>query len=167
MRKKNILQAEELEDATLQYEANPRRRILVVDDDSDIRRLNTELLASSGYHVDSAEDGAVAWDTLQQNGYDLLLTDHNMPKLSGIGLLKKLHAARMAIPVILVTGEPPTEELARHPWLQIEAMLLKPYAADELLAVVRNVLIAVDSAAQQIALPTEWQSESLPNRLQL
>jgi DNA-binding response OmpR family regulator len=133
----------------------PPRRILVVEDDGVIRRLNAEVLTSSGYHVDAAEDGAVAWDNLQRNRYDLMVTDNDMPKVSGFELLKKLHAVRLALPVILATGKPPEEELTQFPWLQPAALLLKPYTFDELLGTVRDVLRVADSARDP-AEPTDW-----------
>jgi two-component system, OmpR family, response regulator len=126
-------------------QAKPPKRILVVDDESYIRRLSTEVLLYSGYHVDVAENGAAAWDALQLNSYDLLVTDDNMCRLTGIGLVKKLHAARMALPVILVSGAMPTEELNRHPWLQIDATLLNPFTTMELLRTVRQVLRVTES----------------------
>ena len=144
---------------------NPRQRILVVDDEPDIRRLNAEALRLSGYHVDAAEDGAKAWDALQVNNYDLIVTDHNMPKVTGIELLQKVHAAHMALPAIMVTGEPPTEELSRHPWLQIEAVLLKPYGFEELLATVKNVLFATTSETEQLVPPANWPSRASANGL--
>ena len=66
-----------------------RRRILVVDDDSDIRFLNAEVLKQSGYEADTAEDGEAAWKTLHAvsydaSSYDLLITDHDMPRLTGL-----------------------------------------------------------------------------------
>jgi DNA-binding response OmpR family regulator len=134
-------------------QVNPPQRILVVDDESYIRQLSTEVLLYSGYHVDAAEDGAVAWDALQFNRYDLLVTDNSMCRLTGIGLVKKLHAVRMALPVILVSGAMPTEELNRHPWLHIDATLLKPFTTVELLRTVRQVLCATDSAREQIDPP--------------
>jgi DNA-binding response OmpR family regulator len=145
---------------------SPPRRILVVDDDISIRRLSTEVLIHHGYHVDAAEDGAVAWNTLLHNSYDLLVTDHNMPKVSGVELLKKLRAARMALPVILVSGAIPTEELNRHPRLQLEATLPKPFTGDELLGVVKEVLRATDDVREQIA-PRNWQSQPSTIRLRL
>jgi two-component system sensor histidine kinase and response regulator WspE len=120
--------------------ARPIRRILVVDDDSDIRRLNSVVLQRSGYEVDTAADGAEAWETLNTESYDLLLTDHDMSRLTGVELIKKLRGALNAMPVILVSGKMPTEELSRHPWLQIEAVLCKPYHGGELLATVEEVL---------------------------
>jgi len=128
---------------------NPPYRILVVDDNQDIRQLNSEVLMDSGYEVDTAEDGAVAWDALQLNPYDLLVTDNEMPNMSGIDLLDKLHAARKAVPVIMVSGTLPMEELSQHPWLQIEAMLLKPYTIAELLGTVEAVLSAALSQVRK------------------
>ena len=153
---KKISQAGEPADIPFPRQPN-HQRILVVDDDGDIRRLNTEVLVGSGYKVDAAADGAVAWDILQLNSYDLLLTDHDMPKVTGVELLKKLHAAHMKMPVILVSGTIPTKELSQHPWLQIDATLLKPYTPDELLATVRKVLPAPNSIAGQAASPLNWQ----------
>ncbi len=129
---------------------NPHHRILVVDDDEDIRYLNTEVLTDAGYHVDSAANGALAWGVLKIKSYDLLLTDYDMPKLNGLDLIKRLRAACITIPVIIVSGTVPTKEL-RHPWLHIDAALPKPYTFDELLACVSKVLNAADSADWQAA----------------
>jgi CheY-like chemotaxis protein len=115
-------------------------RILVVDDDDDIRQLNATVLKGSGYEVDTAVDGDAAWAILDTQCYDLLITDHSMPKLTGIELLNELHVAGKSLPSILVSGDLPTQELHRHPWLRISATLLKPYTTPELLGTVRQVL---------------------------
>jgi DNA-binding response OmpR family regulator len=120
--------------------AHPPRRILLVDDDALARRMNSELLHGHGYEVDVVEDGAAAWDTLRNQTYDLMVTDNNMPKLSGIELVKKVRAARMALPIILVSGMMPTEELKQHPLLHIDATLAKPFAIAQLLEKIEDVL---------------------------
>jgi DNA-binding response OmpR family regulator len=136
-----------------------RNRILVADDDRDVRQLNTAVLIRSGYAVDTAEDGAAAWQALNTDSYDLLITDHNMPKVTGVELLKKLRAAHMALPVILVAGELPEEEFTRHPWFQPAATLLKPFSIIELLDTVKEVLRAPDRAPEPTtAPPPDWQS---------
>ena len=122
------------------HEPLARPRILVVEDDIDIRHLNAEVLMDSGYHVDVAEDGAVAWDALQLNHYDLLITDNAMPKVTGIELLQKLHAARMMLPVIMATGTLPEEEYTQSIWFHPAAMLLKPYTLADFLRTVKEVL---------------------------
>jgi DNA-binding NtrC family response regulator len=140
-------------------EANPRQRILVVDDDSAMRRLNTEVLLCYGYEVDSVEDGEAAWDAIQLNNYDLLLTDNGMPKVTGVELLQKLHESGQELPTVMATGTAPAEEFARSPWLQPALILLKPYTFDELLRTVGNVLQTSAIARGEIAPPPNWQSQ--------
>jgi DNA-binding response OmpR family regulator len=129
-----------------------RRRILVVDDEPELRRLNTEILRHSGYHVDAAEDGAAAWTALQLNRYDLLVTDNDMPKISGVELLKKVHATNMALPVIMATGTIPDEEFERHPVIKPAVTLLKPYTIQEFLSAVRDVLNASATVCGEMGL---------------
>lgn len=156
MNDNQILQTEKPAGAPLQPRPGPAPRILVADDEPLIRRLNTEVLVGSGYRVDVAEDGAVAWDALQRNGYDLLITDNHMPNETGLDLLKKIHAARMALPVIMATGTFPKDEFTRQPWLAPAAMLLKPYAIAELLGTVQEVLRANNRAdAPRAPLPED------------
>ena len=151
--------------AQAQCEANPHRRILVVDDDRLVRRHIAEMLIHSGYHVDAAEDGAVAWDMLQLHRYDLLVTDNQMPKVSGVELLKKLHSVRMTLPVIMATGSLPEVEFTRYPWLQPAATLLKPFTGDELLRTVEKVLRVTDRAREQFAgLPIRRRQRSANRR---
>jgi CheY-like chemotaxis protein len=123
------------------------RRILVVDDEPLIRQLHKEVLSEFGFIVELAENGAAAWDALQLHHYDLMITDNEMPQMTGVELLEKLHAARIALPVILVSGTMPSEEL-KHPELMcVEATLQKPYAIADLLKTVNKVLVAPKVAA--------------------
>ena len=149
-----------------QGQARPVHRILVVDDETAVRLLMTAVLNGSGYHVDTAEDGAVAWAALQANPYDLLITDHCMPKITGVELVKKLRSARMALPVVMVTGTLPTYELAKNPSLQLAATLDKPFAATALLDTVENVLRATESPREQIDPPPDWRSQPSGGGLQ-
>jgi DNA-binding response OmpR family regulator len=126
----------------------PHPRILVVEDDSDIRQLNTEVLTQCGYYVDAVKDGAIAWNTLQLKGYDLLVTDNEMPRVTGVDLLKKLHAAHLAVPVIMATETLPWDEFTRYPWLQPAAVLTKPYTIDELLGKVKQVLLSATGSSR-------------------
>jgi CheY-like chemotaxis protein len=123
MKEIKILQEEELDNSLFEFQTNPPQRILLADADADIRCLNAEVLTDSGYDVDAVEDGVSALNGLQMNSYDLLIADNNLPKMSGIDLLKKLHAARMSLPIILMSEIMPTEQLTRHPCLQIKVRL--------------------------------------------
>ena len=146
---KKMPQAGEPASPTLQRKPKPTHHILVADDDPLICMLHGEILAESGYHVDAAEDGADAWETLQLKNYHLLITDHEMPRMSGIELIKKMRAARMTLPVIMVSGVMPTQELQEQPWLQINAIMHKPHHITELLTTVKEVLDATVSARSQ------------------
>jgi two-component system, OmpR family, response regulator len=158
MKENDISRAVMLPGALFQAETNPLHRILVVDDDPDLRRFCAEALAGSGYRVETAEDGAVAWETLQTGVFNLLITDHNMPKLTGVELLQKLHAVRRAIPVIMATGTLPAHEFSRFPWLQPDATLHKPYTTAQLLETVKEVLRTTRGVSKWIAPPRDWQN---------
>ena len=124
-------------DSEVQCPSNRPLRILVVEDNEILRRLNASVLNKLGYHVDAVEDGSVAWSNLQRDQYDLLLTDNEMPNLSGVELLEKLRAARIALPVIMASGAMPAEIIQdSHP----VAKLWKPYTPEELAAAVQDVL---------------------------
>ena len=140
------LQAGEPAGSPVQFGAGPPRRILVVEDEPDIRRIDAMVLQRAGYDVDTAEDGAFALEAIGDSSYDLMITDNNMPNLSGMELLKKLYASRMALPFIMATGNVPEEEFTRYPWLQPAATLLKPYTVEDLLGVVKKVLREADGS---------------------
>jgi DNA-binding response OmpR family regulator len=141
----------------MSWKSDPPKRILLVDNEPLIRQLFTEVLAEAGYQVDGAEDGAVAWKALQKNCYDLLITDNVMPNVSGVELLKMLHAARIDLPVIMATASFPKDEFIRNPRLQPNVTLLKPYTMAEFLGTVKEVLNATILArAAAVPLPV-WQ----------
>ena len=113
--------------------------VLVVDDDAAICELCSEMLTGYGFSVDTAEDGAAAWQALKLKNYDLLITDNVMPKISGIELLKKIYDAQLNLPAILATGKL-ADEFAGEPWFQPVVVLRKPYSFEELFEAVNKVL---------------------------
>jgi len=140
MSQDHTFQAGELSGAQAQGQSRPPHRILLVDDDRDIRSLNADVLVRAGYHVDTAENGASGWKALEAKHYDVLITDNTMPGVTGLDLIKKLRSADMTLSVILASGTVPAEELNRCPWLQVDALLPKPYSIAELLRTVNQVL---------------------------
>jgi DNA-binding NtrC family response regulator len=75
-----------------------------------------------------------------------------MPKVSGVELLRKIHAAHMTLPIIMATGFLPTWEFTLHPCLQAVKMILKPYSFQKLLGMVRNVLHTTGRVGVEIPL---------------
>jgi DNA-binding NtrC family response regulator len=79
--------------------------------------------------------------------------------VSGVELLKKIHATRMALPVIMATRTLPTRKFTLHPWLQPATRLRKPHTFEKLLGIVKNVLYATAIVRGEIAPPSNWQSQ--------
>lgn len=135
---------------TCRIVAGRQPRILVVDDDLVLCVFYAEVLTSAGFEVDMAEDGEAGWQALQAKNYDLLITDNQMPRVSGIELLRKLRSEEQDIPVIMVSGALPTEELNRNSWLRLSATLPKPSTGDRLLRIVKKVLSETQNARERI-----------------
>ena len=159
--------------APVQCRTSPPPRILVVEDEPDIRRLNAEVLKSFGYKVDTAEDGMAGWKALHTvrhapESYALLITDHDMPGLTGLALVKKLRAARLALPVIMATGRLLPEDLfTRYGWLQPMATLIKPYSVEQLLGTVEAVLRMTNGAREHTAPPPNGRNQPAVDDLRL
>lgn len=147
--------------------SSPRQSVLVVDDDEFIRRINYEILLSAGYDVDMAEDGSAAWEALQLRDYDLLVTDNQMPKVSGLELVQKIRDARLELPIIMATGSLPGADLNRHHPHRPVVTLLKPYTHIELLGTVEAVLTAALHNSMPPTLVPNWESQPLVFGLQL
>ena len=119
---------------------NSPQRILVVDDDNHTRQLSLEVLTGAGYDVECVKDGAAGWDALQAKTYDLIITDNRMPKMTGMEMIAKLRAARMAVPVLMATACVPTHEIDCKPWLKPDATLQRPFSNNAILAAVEGIL---------------------------
>jgi PAS domain S-box-containing protein len=117
-------------------------RILLVEDEPEVRRATTRVLEQSGYRVRVAADGeeALALLAAEPGGFDLVVTDMVMPRLGGAGLYAALRERGVAIPVLFVTGYAP-EELRETRRLDPGAdCIAKPWALPEFLRRVRRAL---------------------------
>jgi CheY-like chemotaxis protein len=130
--------------APVRERPNLHQRILVVDDNPDTRRLSVDVLVGSGYDADGVRDGAAGWEALQANDYDLVITDNQMPRMTGLEMIAKLRSATMTVPVIMATRHLPMNDFARRPWLKPNATLEWPFSTDDLLFTVKKILHPVD-----------------------
>ena len=114
-------------------------RILIVDDDSEIRSLLCDYLAQNGYRAAAAGDGAEMREALAQSRFDLVILDLMLPGEDGLALCRQLRA-RSNIPVIMLTAR--GEETERIVGLEMGAddYLPKPFNPRELLARIKSVL---------------------------
>jgi two-component system sensor histidine kinase and response regulator WspE len=99
----------------LAEQARQRKRILVVDDSITVRELERQLLQARGFAVDVAVDGMDGWNAIRGGQYDLIVTDVDMPRMDGIGLvtLVKNDPARRDIPVVIVSYKDREEDRLR------------------------------------------------------
>lgn len=118
---------------------NIMQRLLVVDDDIDIRSLLAEQLGRAGYQVSTAGDGAEMRQVLAREHIDLVVLDLNLPREDGLTLCRALRE-RSSTPVIMLTAR--SEPIDRVLGLEMGAddYLAKPFEPRELLARIRNVL---------------------------
>lgn len=130
--------------AALPCEANHKgpARILVVDDDPDVRRVLGDALQMFNYTVDTAGDGAVGWAALCARSYDLIITDHMMPNLTGLDLLRLVRAVRLDLPCLLISGDLPSVEADLASLLQPGVAVDKPVKLEKLISLVRSLLAA-------------------------
>ena len=107
-------------------------KILVVDDFSTMRRIIRNLLRDLGYNnTDEADDGATALPMLQSGEYDFLVTDWNMPKMTGIELLRAVRAdaALAELPVLMVTAEAQRDQIVAAAEAGVDGYVIKPFTA--------------------------------------
>ncbi len=122
--------------------ALPQGRILVVDDEKDIVEIISRYLLKEGFAVHRFTDSRVAAESVRTNpfAFDLLLTDFDMPFVSGATLCRTVHEVRPDLPVLMVTGYDrhiSTEQLSD---LGVAELLMKPLDRQALLAAVRRLL---------------------------
>jgi len=107
-------------------------KILIVDDFSTMRRIIKNLLRDLGFNnTAEADDGTTALPILQSGSFDFLVTDWNMPGMSGIDLLKAVRAdAKLAkMPVLMVTAEQKRDQIIEAAQAGVNGYIVKPFTA--------------------------------------
>ena len=105
-------------------------RILVVDDEEAMRLMLTQALSQDGYSVTAATDGQEAVEILQEEDFDLILTDIIMPRLDGVGVLRAAKRLDPRRPVIMITGYPSRESIKKMVRLGATDYIAKPFDLD-------------------------------------
>lgn len=112
--------------------ADQNMRILVVDDFSTMRRIVRNLLKELGFsNVDEAEDGQVALHKLKNGQFEFVVTDWNMPNMTGLELLKAIRADAQLkhLPVMMVTAEAKKENIIEAATAGASGYIVKPFTA--------------------------------------
>jgi DNA-binding response OmpR family regulator len=113
-------------------------RLLIVDDDPNIRETAQDILEEAGYVVRGAATAAAALETLQAHPCDLMIVDYNLPDGKGMELVRRAKAQKPDLVVILLSGEA-SPDLGQDPTL-IHACLTKPVAPRSLIEIINSSL---------------------------
>ncbi|MYL84242.1 response regulator [Desulfovibrio aerotolerans] len=114
---------------------NKEMRILVVDDFSTMRRIIKNILRQLGFsNIVEADDGSTAWETLNKDKIDFIISDWNMPKMPGIELLRKVRSSEEfgALPFLMVTAEAQQENIIEAVQAKVSNYIVKPFTAETL-----------------------------------
>ncbi len=112
--------------------SDPKMKFLVVDDFSTMRRIVRNLLKELGFtNVDEAEDGVIALQKLKGGDFDFVVTDWNMPNMTGIELLRAIRAdaALKTLPVLMITAEAKKENIIEAAQAGASGYIVKPFTA--------------------------------------
>ena len=118
-------------------------RILLCDDEPYILRAAEFKLLRAGFEVECAADGELGWEALQRQLPTILVTDLQMPRLDGVGLVRRIreHEATQHLHVIMLTAkgfELPREEISKE--LNVARIMCKPFSPRELVATVQQLI---------------------------
>ncbi len=120
--------------------ASARGRVLVAEDDEQVRRPLVRSLSMAGYEVVAAENGREAFELLSSSAFDAIVSDIAMPELDGIQLLRAIRERDADIPVVLVTGAPDVATAMQAVKLGALLYLTKPVDLDEMKRVVARAV---------------------------
>jgi two-component system chemotaxis response regulator CheY len=117
------------------------KHVLTVDDSKTIRDMVSYTLRSAGFQVSEAEDGQKAVDLLRTKTVDLVITDLNMPKMDGVGLIRALRAdpKHRRVPILMLTTESDPGKKAEGRTAGATGWLVKPFNPDRLIELINRV----------------------------
>ena len=117
-----------------------KKRILIVDDDPEIRELLDFDISSSGYHTDTASDGMEGLNKALNNEYDLILLDVMMPKMNGFDVCKNIRQAKIDVPILMLTAKGTIGDKTSGFDSGADDYLVKPFDVQEVLLRIRVLL---------------------------
>ncbi len=139
-------------DALLQVctevELDKNMKILIVDDFSTMRRIIKNLLRDLGFtNTAEADDGTTALPMLQSGSFDFLVTDWNMPGMSGIDLLRAVRADERLkhLPVLMVTAEAKRDQIIEAAQAGVNGYVVKPFTAQALKEKIEKVFERIEA----------------------
>lgn len=131
----------------------PAFNILVVDDSVALRQFLLSALRATGFVITAAGDGREAYEKAIAQSFDLIVTDHNMPKMNGVELIAALRVLPQyqAIPILVLTVESNEELKQKAKASGATGWIVKPIHPDTIVALVRKLLVPEAESMQSLA----------------
>ena len=134
------LPVEKAKDKAEETSEGPLTKILIVDDNQVMVKLITAFLDDPARYKPTGTSSALeALELLEETAFDIVVTDINMPEMSGLDLIPKIYDVQDACKIIIITGYPNEEHLHRIMDLGVEEYLVKPFHRDEIVGAVENI----------------------------
>lgn len=118
-------------------------RILIVDDFATMRRILKNILKQIGFvNIFEADDGTTALEEIKKNGFDLIISDWNMPKMTGIELLKAVRSnpELKNIPFLMITPEVQEQNIIELTQNETPHYIVKPFTTEQLAEKIEKIL---------------------------
>ncbi len=119
--------------------ASAKPKILVVDDEADIRMLIRAFLSMSGFDVEEAQDGEIAFNKLKESEFDLVISDIYMPNMDGIQLLRNMRESEIRIPAVIVTASTAEKDILEGYNWGANYYINKPFDNERLLEIANEL----------------------------
>lgn len=137
-------------------------RILIVDDEPDMRLAIKNVLRMRGYEIAEASDGPTAINLFEKNGIDLVLLDIRLPGMDGIEVLEKLRKINRKIPVVMITGYGHIQSVVDVMKLGANEYLQKPFENTQLVDVIKKMLVGEIKSEKKTPRPAEPVAAQAP-----
>ena len=138
-------------------------KILIADDEDDVREIMAKKIKHEGYEVVSARDGEEAWKKIQKESPDIILLDLNMPKMDGLTVLKNLRQnppSKKWQPVVIISARNELTDINQGLSLEADHYLTKPCHFSEVLKAIQLMSGLIPQRKSEL----EVQAENNPNK---
>ncbi|MDD2400266.1 MAG: response regulator transcription factor [Sulfurovum sp.] len=139
-------------------------KVFLLEDEKMLQSAIAEYLTQTGYLVHMGEDGMEAYETISQDGYDLLILDINTPSLNGLALLEKLQNGKIYIPTIFISAITQIEQISKAYELGCYDYLKKPFHLKELSLHIDRLLKMADITSKTHVKISKMYTYDLQNK---
>ena len=143
----------------------PKIKILLADDEKDVREVMAKKIAREGYEVAVAKDGEEAWEKIKKEDPDVILLDLNMPKMDGFAVLRKLREeppSKKWQPVVIISGRTELDDMQKGFSMEADHYITKPCHMADILKAIQLMLNLIPQRKSKMEMDSDSHAPS-PN----